>query len=184
MRLEYIESDCEPIVYVFVSLDTKNIHQEFEQRGIIMETLQHVFPLHQAHPPPVPPTPAQGPPSSHVLHTPQMPDSPGEAHVVVDLRDTSEIIVVSSDDEPMEGFESYLKEKYDPEEDQEIDEAVVEQQVDHEVDKTVREQQVNQEVDEVEAGVSDSSFNSGEESDDEFDAYYDLSRDCYIFFRG
>jgi len=34
------------------------LQEEFEQRGITMETLQHVFPLHQAHPPPAPPTPA------------------------------------------------------------------------------------------------------------------------------
>ena len=31
------------------------LREEFEQREITMETLQHVFPLHQAHPPPTKP---------------------------------------------------------------------------------------------------------------------------------
>ena len=39
------------------------LREEFEQRGITMKTFQHFFPLHQAHPPPAPPAPAQGPPS-------------------------------------------------------------------------------------------------------------------------
>jgi len=82
-----------------------------------METFQHVFPLHQAHPLPAPPTPTQGPPSLLVPGTPQMSDSPGEAHVVVDLSDIPKIMVVSSDDEPMEGFEGHLEEEDDPEED-------------------------------------------------------------------
>jgi len=51
---------------------------------------------------------AQGSPSSPVSGTSQMPDSPGEAYVVVDLPDTSEIMVVSSDDKPMKGFEGHL----------------------------------------------------------------------------
>jgi len=58
-----------------------------------METLQDVFPLRQAHPPPAQPAPAQGPPSPPIPSTPQMPDSPGEAHVVVDLLDRLEIVV-------------------------------------------------------------------------------------------
>ena len=53
--------------------------EEFEQRGITMETLQHVFPLHQAHSPPAPPALAQGPPSLPVPSTPQMPDGCREA---------------------------------------------------------------------------------------------------------
>ena len=39
------------------------------------------------------------------------------------------------------------------------------------------EQQVEQEADEVELGVSDSSFDSGEKPEDEFDPDYDSSRD-------
>jgi len=77
--------------------------------------------------------------------------------VVVDLPDTPKIVAVSSDDEPMDGFEGYLEE----EDDQEINEVVDEQQMDHEVDKAARKQQVNQKVDEVELGASDSSFDSG-----------------------
>jgi len=127
-----------------------------------VETLQHVFLLHQAHPLPAPLAPAQGPPSSATLGTCLMPDSLGEADVVVDLPDTLEFVVVSSDNEPMDGFED----KDDPEEDQEINEIVEEQQMDQEVDKVVGEQQIDQEIDEVELGVSDSSFDSGEELED------------------
>ena len=47
-----------------------------------------------------------------------MPDSLGEAHVVVDLHDTREIVVVSSEDE------GHQEEEDDPEENQDIDEAV------------------------------------------------------------
>ena len=46
-----------------------------------------------------------------------MPNSPGEAHVVVDLSDTREILVVSSEDEAMEDFEGHLEEEGDLEED-------------------------------------------------------------------
>ena len=73
-----------------------------------METLQHDFPLHHAHPMSTPPVPAPG--------MPLMPNSPREAHVVVDLPNTPEIMIVSSDDEPMEGFEGHLEEEDDPEE--------------------------------------------------------------------
>ena len=55
-----------------------------------------------------------------------MPNSPGEAHVVVDLPDTPEIVVVSYEDEAMEDFEGYMEEKDDPQEDQDIDEAAME----------------------------------------------------------
>jgi len=98
------------------------LREEFELRGITMETLQHVFPLHQAHPSPAPPAPAQGPPSSLAPGTPLMPDSPGEACVVVDLPDALEIVVLSSDNKLMEGCED----EDDPDEDQEIDRIVEE----------------------------------------------------------
>jgi len=52
-------------------------------------------------------------------------------------------MVVSSDDEPMEGFEGHLVEEDDVEEDKEIDEVVEEQQMDQEVDEDVAEQQVD-----------------------------------------
>ena len=84
-----------------------------------METLQHIFLLHQAHLPPAAPAPTQGPPSQPALGTPLMPDSPGEAHVVIDLPDTPEIVVASSEDEGHQ-------EEDDPEEDQHINEAGVE----------------------------------------------------------
>jgi len=41
-------------------------------------------------------------------------------------------------------------------------------------------QQVEQEADEIESGVSDSSFDSGEEPQDEFDPDYDPSRDRWV----
>ena len=50
-----------------------------------------------------------------------MPGSPGEAHLVIDLSNTLEIVVVSSKDE------GYQEEKDDPEEDQDIDEVVMEE---------------------------------------------------------
>ena len=108
------------------------LKEEFELRGITMETLQHVFPLHQAPPPPAtlapaqgrpsPPAPAQGPRSPPAPGTPLMPNSPREAHVVIDLPDIPDLVVTSSGDEGHQGEED------DPEEDQDIDEAVVEQQ--------------------------------------------------------
>ena len=88
------------------------LREELDQRGIVMETLQHVFPLHQAHPPPTPLASAQGPLSPSVLGASQMLDSLGEAQMVVDLPDTPEIVVVT-----MEGFDGHLEEEDDPEED-------------------------------------------------------------------
>jgi len=49
-----------------------------------------------------------------------MPDSHGKPHAVIDLHDTLEIVVVSSEDE------GHPEEEDDPEEDQDIDEVVVE----------------------------------------------------------
>jgi len=46
-----------------------------------------------------------------------MPDNAGKAHVVVDLPNTLEIAIVSSEDEAMEDFEGYLEGEDDPEED-------------------------------------------------------------------
>ena len=82
-----------------------------------METLQYVFPLHQAHPPAALAAAAQEPPLSPAPGTPLMPDSLGEAHVVVDLPDTPEIVVVDSEDEAMKGFRGYLEDQCDPKED-------------------------------------------------------------------
>ena len=50
-----------------------------------------------------------------------MPDSPGEAHMVIDLPDTLDLVVISSGDEGHQG------EGDDLEEDQDIDEVGVEQ---------------------------------------------------------
>ena len=74
-----------------------------------METLQHLFPLHQAHPSAVPLAPTQGPTSLPASGTSLMADHLGEAYMVVDLLDTLQIVVVSFDDESMEGFEGYLE---------------------------------------------------------------------------
>ena len=64
-----------------------------------METPQHVFPLRQAHPLPATPALAQGPPSPPASSTPQMLDSPGEAHVMINLSNTPEIVVIGSENE-------------------------------------------------------------------------------------
>ena len=48
------------------------------------------------------------------------PDIPREAHVVIDLPDTPDVVVISSGDEGHQGEED------DPEEDQDIDEVGVE----------------------------------------------------------
>jgi len=56
--------------------------------------------------------------------TPQMLDSLGEAHVVVDLLDTLEVVAVISDNKPIEGFKGHLKKEDDPEEHQKIDEVL------------------------------------------------------------
>jgi len=106
------------------------LREEFEERGITLETLQHVFPLHQAHPPPAALAPAQGPPSPPAPGTPLMSDSPGEAHVVIDVPDTPDTVVISSEDESHQG----------PEEDQDINKAVIEQQCNQEIDEMVIEQ--------------------------------------------
>ena len=139
-----------------------------------METLQHVFLLHQAPPPPAAPTPAQGPPFPPTPGIPLMPDSPGEAYVVIDLPDTPEILVVSSEDK------GHQEEEDDPKEDQDIDEAGVEQQWDQKIDEMIVEQQADQEVGDAKLEASTSSFNLGEEPDDEFDPDYDPSRDRLV----
>ena len=46
-----------------------------------------------------------------------MPDNAGKAHVVVDLPDTLEIVIVSSEDEATEDFKGHLEGEGDPEED-------------------------------------------------------------------
>jgi len=48
-----------------------------------------------------------------------MPDSPGEAHMVIDVPDTPEKVLVSSEDK------GHPEEEDDPEEDQGIDEEVL-----------------------------------------------------------
>ena len=98
--------------------------EEFDLTGITMETLHHVFPLHHAHPPLASPAPAQGPPSPPTPDTPKMTDSPGEVHMVVDLPDTLKIMVLSPDDESIEGLEGHLEDEDDREEDHEINEVV------------------------------------------------------------
>ena len=62
---------------------------------------------------------------------------------MADLPDTSKVMVLNSNDEPMESFEGHLEEGDDPEEDQKIAEVVEEQQMDQEVEEDVREQQVD-----------------------------------------
>jgi len=49
-----------------------------------------------------------------------MPNNPGEAHVVIDLPDTPEVMIVSSENE------GHQEEEDDPEEDQDIYEARIE----------------------------------------------------------
>ena len=168
------------------------LREEFELRGLTMETLQHVFPLYQVHPPPAapvpaqgppsPPAPAQGPPIPPAPATPLMPDSPGEAYVVIDIPSTPEVVVISSGDEDHQGDEDDPEED-DPEEDQDSDEMGIEQQGEQEADALMmglgeeQEPQVQQEVDSAESEASMSSFDSGEEPDDESDPDYDPSRD-------
>ena len=96
---------------------------------------------------------------------------------MVDLPDSPEIVIVSYEDEAMEGFKGHLESEEDPKEDQDIDEAVVEQQCNQEIEDRVVEQQVEQEANEVESGVSNSSFDSGEETEDKFDLDYNPSKD-------
>ena len=80
-----------------------------------METLQHVFPLHQVHPPPVAPAPAQEPPIPPVPGAPLMLESPGEAHEVINIPDTPDLVVISSSEDHQE--EEDDPEEEDPEED-------------------------------------------------------------------
>jgi len=51
-----------------------------------------------------------------------MPDSPGEAHVVIDLPNTPDLVVISC------GDEGHQDDEDDPEEDQDSDEVGIEQQ--------------------------------------------------------
>ena len=62
-------------------------------------------------------------------------DSAVEVDVVVDLSDTPEIVVFSSDFEPVKGLKDHLEEEDDLEEDQEVDEVMEEQQIDQEIDE-------------------------------------------------
>ena len=57
--------------------------------------------------------------------------------MVVDPPGTPEIMVLSSKDEAIEGFEGHLEEDDDPEEDQDITEAMVEQQWDQEIEEMI-----------------------------------------------
>jgi len=68
-----------------------------------------------------------------------MPESSGEVHVVIDLPDTSDVVVISSRDESHQGEED------NPEEDQDIDEVGVEQQWEQEADELMVELQDEQE---------------------------------------
>ena len=68
----------------------------------------------------------------------------------------------------------YIKENDDPGEDWAIGEEVVGQLLNQEIDE---EQHVNLDVDEVDLGVLDSSFDSGEEPKDKSDPDYDSCRD-------
>jgi len=61
--------------------------------------------------PPAVPAPAQRPPSPPAPSTPLMLDSHGDAHVVIDLPDTLEIVVVSYKDK------GHQEEEDDPEND-------------------------------------------------------------------
>jgi len=61
---------------------------------------------------PTPPAPAQRPPSLLTPGIPLMPTSPGEVHVMVDLPDTPEIVVLSPGDEPMDDLEDRLEDAY------------------------------------------------------------------------
>ena len=95
--------------------------------GVTIEALQHVFPLHKSPPLLAPPTLAQGALAPPTSGTPQMPNNPvpsrsGEAHVVIDLPDSLGVVVISSDDEPIEDFEDHLKVEDDPEKDLQLGE--------------------------------------------------------------
>jgi len=106
-----------------------------------------------------------------------MPDSSGKANMVINIPDTSDLVVISSGDEGHQG------EKDDPEEDQGIGEVGVEQQWKQEADELMvepaeeHEPQVQQKVDDAESEASTSSFDSGKEPDNESDWNYDPSWD-------
>jgi len=97
--------------------------------------------------------------------------------VVIDLPDTLEVVVISSEEY------RHQEEEDDPEEDQEIDEVMVEQQWKQEIDQLMVElqdeqgQQVQQEVGDAESKASTSSFDLGEEPDNESNPDCDLSTD-------
>ena len=55
---------------------------------------------------------------------------------MVDLLNATEIVVLGSDNEPMEGLEDHIEEETDHEKDQEIEEIVEKQQIDQEIDET------------------------------------------------
>ena len=147
-----------------------------------METLQHVFPLQQVHPPPVALAPAQEPPIPPVPGTPVMLESPGEAHEVINIPDTPDLGVISSSENHQEDDpEEEDPEEDDLEEDQGNEEMGIEQPGEQEEDELVvedeHEPQVQPEVGDAESEASTSSFDSGEEPDDESDPDYDPSRD-------
>ena len=75
----------------------------------------------------------------------------------MDFSDIPEVVECSSDDELIEDLEQ------DPEEDPEL-----------------REHQLDHHAEDVELGISDNSFDSGEEPGDESDLDYDPSRDDWI----
>ena len=139
-----------------------------------METLQHVFLLHQVHPPLIAPAPAQEPPIPLVPGTPLMPESPGEAHEVINIPDTPDLVVISSS-------EDHQEEEDDPKEDQGNEKMGIEQPGEQKEDEFMLEDedepQVQLEVGDAESEASTSSFDSGEELDDESDPDYDPSRD-------
>ena len=113
-----------------------------------------------------------------------MPDSPREAHVEIDIPDTRDLVVInsSSGDEDHQGEEDDLEED-DPEEDQDSVELGIEQPGEQEADELMvdleeeHEPQVQQEIGNAESEASTSSFDSGEEPNDESDPVYDPSRD-------
>ena len=113
-----------------------------------------------------------------------MPNIPGEAHVVIDILDTPNLVVISSSsgDEDNQGEEDDPEED-DPEEDEDSVEMGIEAPGEQEVDELMVDleeehgPQVQQEVSNIELEASTSSFDSGEEPNDESDPVYDPSRD-------
>ena len=91
------------------------LNEEFKLRGITMETLQYLFPLHFT-----PPQPArtQWPLTPPVQGAPQLLDNlvslgSGDIHVVMDIPDTPQIVELSSNYEPMEDLEDHLEAEED-----------------------------------------------------------------------